>query len=340
MQYDDLGRETQKTQPYYEGDKTYSTTYNYDELGRTTKITYPNGQSTKYNYNGNTTTITNPLGQTTTKTTNIQGKIQKITDAEGNTITYNYDAYGNLTKLTGPDGNATTITYNTLGKKTSIKTPDIKKSWTYSYNVLGELTKQTDAKGNETTYTYDKLGRLTSRTDPAGTSTWQYDTSPHGIGKLATINGTSNNELQSQKNGLVSYKKTYSYDQLSRLKSTTTNINGQNYTKTIQYNKNGKILSITYPGDVKVQNHYNALGYLDKKTNEAGTTYWQLNSTNAEGQTTSYTGSNGLKTTKTYDPKTGFLTQIKTQIPQQLQTTLKLQSKLTGKKIQSQQNKT
>ena len=77
MQYDDLGRETQKTQPYYEGDKTYSTTYNYDELGRTTKITYPNGQSTKYNYNGNTTTITNPLGQTTTKTTNIQGKIQK-----------------------------------------------------------------------------------------------------------------------------------------------------------------------------------------------------------------------------------------------------------------------
>ena len=89
--------------------------------------------------------------------------------------------------------------YNTLGKKTSIKTPDIKKSWTYSYNVLGELTKQTDAKGNETTYTYDKLGRLTSRTDPAGTSTWQYDTSPHGIGKLATINGTSNNELQSQK---------------------------------------------------------------------------------------------------------------------------------------------
>ena len=48
VQYDDLGRETQKTQPYYEGDKTYSTTYNYDELGRTTKITYPNGQSTKY----------------------------------------------------------------------------------------------------------------------------------------------------------------------------------------------------------------------------------------------------------------------------------------------------
>ena len=228
------------------------------------------------------------------------GRMVKVTDALGGSTTYAYDALGHLLTNTDASGNETTLGYDLRGRKTSMSDPDM-GAWSYTYNTLGELLSQSDAKGQTVTMLYDKLGRMTRRTEAEGTTTWSYDTATKGKGKLHQVSGPSG------------YLRVHAYDAYARPKSETTTITMETFTTSRTYDAAGRVATLTYPEtDFSVGQSYTSTGYLrtlyDVETPE--TVYWRAEALSAEGQLTEVRYGNGVGTTRTYDPETGFVTSI------------------------------
>ncbi|MBA5249767.1 MAG: hypothetical protein FE834_09630, partial [Gammaproteobacteria bacterium] len=123
--YDNLGKVTRTSLPYFEDEQAYFITTQYD-----------------------------PIGRLTHTTKNAIGKIIRIDEPEGAWLTHKHDAIGNLIQ-TNVGGVITTMTYDNHSNKISMNDPDMGK-WTHTYNALGELTSQTDAK-NQTSTMQDSL---------------------------------------------------------------------------------------------------------------------------------------------------------------------------------------
>jgi|SRR5680860_470825 len=138
-------------------------------------------------------------------------------DAAAMRTRYDYDPVGNLTKVTDSELNQIVNTYNIRGHKVTTNDPDM-GVWAYKYNVLGELIEQKDARLQVSSFVYDKLGRMTRRTEGTDISTWDYDLAVNGNGKLAKETST---------NG---FARGYTYDGLSRPRTTTTTLSGVAYT--------------------------------------------------------------------------------------------------------------
>ena len=337
--YDELGRVSQKSQPFFADDFIYQTKIQYDILGRVIQSILPDDSYSQIKYDGFITITTNQLKQKQTKQVNALGELIKATDNIGSETTYKYDAYGNMISMTDSAGNESKIEYDHLGRKTAINDPD-KGRWSYQYDVYGNLVSQTDALNQTTIFKYDKLNRMISRTDNAGTSTWEYDTAMFGIGKLAIVNSvnykTSREQLELSKkaidDGLETYTRRYRYDSFSRLAQATTTIKDKVYSSEYDYDQNSRVAIETYPNGLQVRNNYNDLGYLVKISDARNEekVYWSLNATDAAGHTTSESRSNGLITNYTYDPKTGFLNNIDTVLSSILTVQQKLFPEVTG----------
>ncbi len=320
--YDELGRVTQKTLPFFQGDPIYYNKIQYDILGRITQNFLPDGNSTQIVYDGFTTTTINQLKQKQIKQVNALGELIKTIDNLGSVTTYRYDAYGNMIAMIDSAKNESRIEYDRLGRKIAINDPD-KGRWTYQYDVLSNLISQTDALNQTTTFKYDKLNRTISRTDHAGTSTWEYDTAANGIGKLAKVNSLNlagkgaierlEAPSKALHDGLEAHTKSYNYDSLGRAAQVTTVIKNQSYVSSYSYDKNSRLDIETYPSGLKVKNSYNEFGYLVQISDvETGKVYWHLNAKDAQGHIISESRSNGLITNYTYEPETGFLKDIDT----------------------------
>ena len=193
--------------------------------------------------------------------------------------------------------------YDVRGLKTFMDDPDMGQ-WTYAYNVLGELTKQTDPKNQVVDLAYDTLGRLTQRVEPEGTTDWTYDTAAKGVGKLHSVSAPH-----------IAYSLTQGYDSLGRPSATTTTIDGVAYTQSVTYDPSGRPETLSYPSGFAVRNTYNTRGYLASVAEDGGATvFWQADSVNAEGQVTQETFGNGVVTTNAFDPKTGLIDTISTDL--------------------------
>ncbi len=102
------------------------TTYGYDPLGRTTKVTQPDPDGagpqvapwTVYAYDavGDLLSATDRLGHATTYTYDNLGRLTSETDPDGGETDYTYDADGNTLTLTDPENNTTTWTYDGLDR--------------------------------------------------------------------------------------------------------------------------------------------------------------------------------------------------------------------------------
>ncbi len=292
------------TRPYFEGtaeadkQKVLST---YDVIGRTLTVTQPDGGLTSTDYAGLTTTSTNALDQVETRRSNAIGDLVEATDNLGTAITYAYDPFGNLLE-TNAGGVVTAMAYDIRGRKTSMDDPDM-GFWTYDYNVLSELISQTDAKTQSVELFYDTLGRLERRVEPEGTTEWFYDSAAKGIGKLHSVTAPDG------------YLETQSYDGLGRPSATTTTIDGVNYTSSVTYDAAGRVETQTYPSGFAVRNTYNTRGYLASVSEDGGpTVFWEADAVNAEGQVTLETLGNGVTTARAFDPRTGLIDGIVTDL--------------------------
>ena len=307
IQYDTNGRVSQTSRPYFQSGGTPHLTVNtYDTIGRVTQVSLPNGGTLTYAYHGLTTSVTNDHGQTTTTVKNAQGLNASVTDALGHTTNYGYDAGGNLTSITDPYGNVAANTYDIRSQKIASSDPDM-GSWSYVYDVLGELVSQTDAKGQTSTLSYDLLGRVTSRSENSQVSSWTYDTATHGIGKVAEAKACTSSGCAT-----VVSDRTFAYDSLGRPSSSITTVDGIANTYTQTYDSDGRPSTIAYPSGLTLQYVYTSLSYLSQiKDNSSGTAYWTANARDAEMHPVSQTFGNGVTQSNTYDPNTGFLTNVR-----------------------------
>jgi RHS repeat-associated protein len=175
--YDGLGRVWKVSNPYRStSDPTYGlTTYAYDALGRTTSVTYPDGNVATTSYSGNSSTVTDAAGKTRTLVSDALGRVNSVTENPGGlnySTSYTYNALDNLTTVT--QGSQTrTFVYDSLSRLTSASNPESGlTSYTYptasgSGICSGDPSSpctRTDARGITTTYTYnDPLSRLTGK---------------------------------------------------------------------------------------------------------------------------------------------------------------------------------
>ncbi|HEY0974630.1 MAG TPA: RHS repeat-associated core domain-containing protein [Solimonas sp.] len=304
-EYDNQGRIARTSRPYYAGQAIYWISYNYDLLGRQTRVTAADGAQTNTSYQGLTTIVTDALGRAEARTINSQGWLVSTRDAANRVLTYQYDPLGHLIRTVDPMGNSTQATYDLRGRKLTNVDPNM-GTWSYTYNAIGEQIRQTDAKNQVTTFTYDLLGRTIRRNEPDLVSTWYYDryksgaVCNKGIGQMC--------EAESD-NG---YRRVHTFDSFGRPSSTNTTIDAV-YSTSVTYDVLGRgVDSQTYPGGFTVRYVYTNLGYLSEIRN--GTSnglYWKADIVDAEGHITQLTYGSNTSTNRTYNAANGRLTAIK-----------------------------
>ena len=219
---------------------------------------------------------------------------------------YAYDAAGSLTTTTDSAGNVVTMGYDIRGRKIAMSDPDM-GNWTYVYDAFGQLVSQTDAKSQTATMAYDVLGRLTSRVETEGTTTWTFDAAPvAGVGKLNLVTAPGG------------YSRVHSFDTLGRPATTATNMFFESYSVSQSYDSEGRPHQTTYPTNplhtsgFVLERNYTTNGHLLSIAAPGGTTYWEADTVNADGQITRSLLGNGLITDRTYDANTGLVQTIQT----------------------------
>src|SRR6185437_9365323 len=165
-----------------------ATTYTYDNLGRQTGTTLPDGGSTTLNFNGDaiplvvtTTQIAspNPSVATTTTYDGLGRPVTKcVTDPEGNDcVDTVYDLNGRLHSVSNPhrsvaapsDG-ITTFFYDGLDRQTSVTEPDhniVSDSYDVQTSpVMGQVVLATDETLRQRRTVIDGFGRLVEADEP------------------------------------------------------------------------------------------------------------------------------------------------------------------------------
>jgi RHS repeat-associated protein len=220
-------------------------------------------------YDANFSPIDNGISQTSAAYY-ANGLPQTATDARGTVTTLTYDAYGNPeTAKTGAHP-AIKTTYNPTGWLSSL-TDQVDTTTNFNtYNKRGQLMLKTDPLGKTTSSTYYDDGNLWTKIDRNGnTTTYTYTPS----GKLDTIiyqDTTSVHNTYNQHDDLVGMQDgvgntSYAYDAIHRLTSSTFTYTLNPGSFTIgysQYDANGNLTELTYPGNKKVIYTYDELNRL------------------------------------------------------------------------------
>ena len=227
-----LGKISQVSEPYATNGAVVWTTYSYDGIGRTTKITQPDGSATTYSYLGNTVTVTDPAGKWKQ---------------------YYMDAFGNLTVVVEPN-------------PALLGTPPPASLMTVAQ--LQAANSGSTSLYFVTAYTYDILNHLTgvSMVRPTGNQNRSFNyASNNVVGPylLSATNPENGMVIYTYQNGLLHTKTdyaghqfTYNYDSFNRLTSVT--LAGQTQPlRTYNYDRDptgfsqnalGRLVSVTYPG--------------------------------------------------------------------------------------------
>jgi len=285
--------------------------YEYDHLGRTTKVTSPNQNSIFNIYDtsdqGWTTTAFDPEGKESTTLSNAYGQvIEKSGDSYP--TQYQYDAAGHLisTKLLGDtDTITTTLGFDSLGRKISMDDPD-SGVWNYRYDLAGNMISQKAPDGVEIRMFYDDLNRLTlkdfaplnrltSTTQTAGSEdvVYVYDDPDvsYSKGMITSVEFPLEDGIRSS----ISY----AYNNMTSIVATTYDLDissfGQEYVFGAVQDARGNLKILTYPDNTSVEYSYNSGGLLESVEYE-GTVLADYSDFAPNGSPTSIVYANGVET--------------------------------------------
>jgi len=148
FKYDyDKTDKTSKKENYIAG-KSYSTSFNFDKDGKTTKVALPSGKSLAYSYD--------TIGRTKSKILNLDNSKTFNTEYE-----YKAGYAGSTTSMVSSIKNGNSeikYTYDALGR---IETVNNGKVIKYYYDSLGQVVREDNGELNKTlAYTYDQSGNI------------------------------------------------------------------------------------------------------------------------------------------------------------------------------------
>lgn len=275
IQYDSNGRVKQKKDAL-----SNTTTFTWDPLSQTSKMTDPRGKVWTDVYANNIlVSRTDPLGNTTTYSQDSELNDWKVTDPRGKTTTSTYDDHGNILTRIGPAPSS------------------VSESWTY--DSLNDATSYTNGRGNQTTYGYDSAGNLTSKTQP-GSLTTIYTRDPAGTGLLTAL---------TDPRGKTTH---YGYDSAGNQTSITSPLGEE---ATMSYDSSGRLTSRVdprgnatgaTPSDYETQYTYDNLDRKLTETDPLGhQTQWAYD---PAGNLTSTTDADSNTTVYTYDARNALKT--------------------------------
>jgi RHS repeat-associated protein len=253
-----------------------TTTMQYDDADRLTKITYPSGRFLEFMYDtaGRRSRMTDQDGFITNYSYDQAGRLKQLTNGNNeNIVTYSYDVVGRLVRENKGNGTYNTYqydaagrllhminyapngsilsqfdyTYDTLGRRISMNTID--GLWTYEYDATGQLTRAIFNSTNpqipnqELLYVYDAAGNRI-RTF-INSTTAEYTTN-----KMDQYTEVGNATYQYDEDGNIKLKiegsqsSTYTFDEENRLVQVATPEGTWNY----EYDAFGNRIATTYNG--------------------------------------------------------------------------------------------
>lgn len=180
--------------------KGAATTYTYDNLGRLTRVDYPQDGANPmapeiYTYDN----VGNLTAKTTGKGTKILDyefwagyRLRQTTEADGRTVYYTYDPNDNIINQTFPGGSYD-YTYDARNRVTGLTAnlDGLIFSFNYEYDVLGRMTGISyPNRISPVTYSYDELDRL--QEIPGFVSSCEYDLD-NKLTEMIFANGVANN---------------------------------------------------------------------------------------------------------------------------------------------------
>ena len=205
-------------------DRSGESRYEYDGLGRITKVTTGSGEVTSYRYDGcdQLAAITYPDGKTVSYEYDKNDNLTRVTDRDGTVTTYEYDPINRVTEIHRPNGVSTYNTYNARDQIVTLKNICDECEWVisqydYTYDnrgfIIGEDVVESlygyawDDKhekdgepnyqiiGTRRTFEYDDDGKLlkaTEKEDRQGTYvyTFRYDDMGNRLAYSKTRNGS------------------------------------------------------------------------------------------------------------------------------------------------------
>ncbi|MHC9510380.1 RHS repeat-associated core domain-containing protein [Kangiella sp. M94] len=216
FQLDQRGRIVQQTQASLDESLLLATKFEFDAISNVTKVTDARTHSSKYVYNEH-------------------NELVKIINALDHIIELEYDARGNLITVIDPKLSTTRYEYDKRGLRTAEYRPMGEKT-TYQYDEDGNLTRVIDAKGQVIEYVYDDNLRMEKE------NLYLTETSEQPE-KTITYNYNKNGVMTGYDDGVTSA--VFSVDELSRVKSVTTNYGPFSKTHSYSYHKDGEVASFT-----------------------------------------------------------------------------------------------
>ena len=296
------------------------TAYEYDVLGRLTRVTYPNSAYDTYAYDDKSSKLTKCVyasaGVLASKTVYSFDSIGRLVKAErygtGTAVysseSWTYNWQDQVASYTDELNHVTTYAYDCLGRQIRITNPDTSYR-TISYNDQSNMVTYTNELGRPVVQIFDDLGRLNSTREHASASLYfetrmTYD----AAGNLLTVRDARTQYVQVTR---------MTYDLLNRLTRTvypdgfsdsaTYDDAGRALTKTDRegnvttssYDVAGNLVKLVSPSDTVIYT-YDIAGQKTKAQSNLGSLSYVYDSRGRVVQDTEIIGSN------TYTLKFGY----------------------------------
>ena len=300
-----------------------TTQYEYDAIGRVTKIINALNDESLFTYTGwNLSKIEVGKRETTAGLTtnfrydNYNRLVESSIDLAGSPImqsTNTFDSAGNLLSVTDQNGNSSSFEYDPWNHPVRVTDADgYTSSSTYSYT--GQLASITHPNNNVTSYVYDTLGRVAQIIDSlGGTTSFQLDE----MGQVTDITDSEERHFQ------------FEYDLIGR---TTAQYSLGTGRTLFSYDKRGRLNNIQYAGGTTKHLKYNSFNLVEQVTlkNDASNYTTQLYGYDRMGNLLWYNESENSDPifTLTYDP----LNRLASKTINPIQKTMNLEYTATGQR--------
>jgi RHS repeat-associated protein len=275
------------------------TQFQYDAMNRVTLITYPTSPATTvqfhYDWRGRRDYVIDQNGNKTTYGYDDADRLVSVTDAQPPTpgvTAYTYDTENNLTDIYDAAANHTHIDYvNNNPFKTTFPSGYFES---YQFDGNDQMTVKTDRSGNRLYYYHDYQNRVMRRSYPDLGEYINYIYDP--AGRMT--------QVQDFRSGPPYPLYTFTYDNMNRLTSATTNYGFTgfgNMTVNYGYDAASNRTSMTDPQNLPTAYTYDALNRLSTLAFNGQTPAFGFGY-DALSRRTSLTRPNGVNTTYAYDP--------------------------------------